>query len=251
MIYLQTERGPEDDLRTRVESLWTTFLLEHKLDLSACALRIGKLEDENWATAWRHFFHPLKIGQRLWISPSWEPASPAEGELALEIDPGLAFGTGGHESTSLLLESLDELAGKSPLPEPILDVGTGSGILGIAACKLGVGLVEGFDNDPMAVEVASENRRRNAIPSESFHITRRGIDSFITPRPLVMANIISSILISLSTDLVRLTAAGGRLWLSGILFEEREELREHFEGLGLTFESDRRDGEWICLHFRK
>lgn len=250
-FYLSRECPEADTMTDRVRLVWADARERHGLRADAHPLSITPLENDGWETRWRDFFHPTRVGKRLWISPTWEPATPGPGEITLEIDPGMAFGTGAHETTAMLLAALDDLAMHKQLPMRMLDVGTGSGILAIAAYKLGVSLVDAIDNDPIAVEVARENLRLNHVLEDACTPSLTPLEDLQSPYPLVLANIISSVLLELAPHLIRLTEPDGRLWLSGILREEAQDVIDGFVRAGIGY-TDRVDsGEWTMLKFRR
>ncbi len=210
------------------------------------------VREEDWAEAWKAHWKPARFGRRLVVVPSWEGYEPGPDEVAVRLDPGMAFGTGSHASTALCLEILDELSrpGKPGAERPgpaVLDVGTGSGILAIAAALLGAERVVAIDIDPVAVRVAGENARANGVAERV--LIRRG-EASCEPSgayDLVLANIVADVLAGIAPDLARVLAPGGTLVLSGIIAPERERVEAAFrrEGLGATGARER-DG-WVAL----
>jgi len=206
------------------------------------------IEDQDWANTWKEYFKPFVIVPGLVIKPTWENYKAAEAEQVIEMDPGMAFGTGHHATTALSLEliksSLFETSGKS-----VLDVGTGTGILGMAATLFGAERVLGIDNDPEAVDAALENVRRNRMEDKmSVSLTPVGEiqDSFT----LVVANIIHDVLVDLADDLIRLTGESGNLILSGILTgEQSDNITKHFASRGLFLTKHLQKKEWSALLF--
>ena len=209
-----------------------------------------RIEGEEWLDSWKKYFHPFSPSARLWITPTWEEVRPPkEGVETIRIDPGRAFGTGGHETTKLVLSLIDDLLVRDPAPS-MLDVGCGSGILSIAALLLGVGEVLAMDIDPNAVEVAGENAALNGVDGRLslYSGDLRGIDG---KWPLVVANILYQIIMGLAPTLAEKTAPGGTLIISGLLSIEGEAALEIFGGLGFTL-TERRDlGEWCALVLKK
>ncbi|OLU12971.1 ribosomal protein L11 methyltransferase [Pseudomonas sp. PA1(2017)] len=182
--------------------------------------QIERIEDQDWERSWMDGFAPMRFGQRLWIVPSWHEA-PQPDAVNLLLDPGLAFGTGTHPTTSLCLQWLDAqpLEGCS-----VLDFGCGSGILAIAALLLGAPRAAGTDIDPQALEASRDNAQRNGIADERFPVYLPA-DLPQEPADVVVANILAGPLVSLAPQITSLVKPGGRLALSGILAEQADEVR--------------------------
>ncbi|WP_027909691.1 50S ribosomal protein L11 methyltransferase [Pseudomonas sp. URMO17WK12:I4] len=182
--------------------------------------QIEHIEDQDWERSWMDGFAPMRFGQRLWIVPSWHEA-PQPDAVNLLLDPGLAFGTGTHPTTSLCLQWLDAqpLEGCS-----VLDFGCGSGILAIAALLLGAPRAVGTDIDPQALEASRDNAQRNGIADERFPVYLPA-DLPQEPADVVVANILAGPLVSLAPQITSLVKHGGRLALSGILAEQADEVR--------------------------
>ena len=193
--------------------------LERSLSLRTPA-RVETLPDQDWERAWMSAFRPMRFGDKLWICPSWEPV-PDPRAVNLLLDPGLAFGTGTHPTTALCLEWLDA---HPPQGAEVIDYGCGSGILGLAALKLGARHAWAVDIDPQALTATRDNAARNAIPAGA-------LDAIFTQdlpplaADLIMANILAGPLLELAPRLCRLLKPGGRLVLSGILAEQVEAVR--------------------------
>lgn len=209
---------------------------------------LAEVPDEDWGEGWKKDLRPLDVG-RVRVRPSWidEPAPP--GAVEVVLDPGMAFGTGSHATTSLCLAALSDVLGARP-GASVLDVGTGSGLLAIAAEKLGAGRVAANDNDPVAVEVARENAARNGARVD---LTLEPVDRIPGTFDVVVANILANVLVELAPVLAAKVAPGGVLLLSGILGPQEEEVRRaHLaEGLVPAPGGDRRQGEWSLLALRR
>ena len=206
--------------------------------------RVEILEDKDWEREWMQHYRPLQFGKRLWICPSWlQPPDPDAVNLLL--DPGLAFGTGTHPTTALCLEALERM---SPGGCSVVDYGCGSGILGIAALKLGAAGVLAVDNDPQALAATRDNAVRNAIPADRLSVAAPGTVA-TTPAgntDLVIANILAGPLIELSVTLAGLLRPGGTLLLSGLMRGQADSLRAHYAPhLPLHIEGEREG--WVCL----
>jgi ribosomal protein L11 methyltransferase len=181
--------------------------------------QVGWVQEEDWANAWKAYFKPTKVGERLVIIPSWEPYELAEGELPLHLDPGMAFGTGTHPTTALCLRQLEGLVKEGAR---VLDVGTGSGILAIAAARLGAAEVHAIDIDGVAVQVARENAAKNGVAISVAQGELAAVEG--GNYDLVIANIIASIIIEILPEAVPRLKDGGHLLCSGIIAEKKEQV---------------------------
>lgn len=188
--------------------------------------QIERIEDQDWERSWMDNFQPMRFGQRLWIVPSWHEA-PEPAAVNLLLDPGLAFGTGTHPTTSLCLQWLD---GQALDGCSLLDFGCGSGILAIAALLLGAGRAVGTDIDPQALEASRDNASRNGIAAERLPLYLPG-DMPAATYDVVVANILAGPLVQLAPTISAHVRPGGRLALSGILAEQAEEVRAAYADL--------------------
>jgi ribosomal protein L11 methyltransferase len=197
----------------------------------------------DWAESWKDFFHTKRMSPRLTIKPSWETYEPEDDdECVIELDPGMSFGTGHHGTTQACLQYIDELAAKCP-GSSFLDAGCGSGILSIAAARLGLHPVVAIDNDPAALLVAGENIGHNDCEITMLEV---GVDTYEPQQPhgIVVANILADVLTAVAPRLVTYVAAGGHLILSGILTEQFEGVVTAYAGVGWR-EFDRKTiDEW-------
>lgn len=215
------------------------------------AATVTTVKDEDWSSSWKAHFKPLRVGRRLLIEPTWEQAARQADDLVLRIDPGMAFGTGGHETTRLCLELLERIMDDMPLlvSPSVLDLGTGSGILAMAAVKLGAGTVCAVDIDPQAVEVARENLALNDL-SDQVECGTAPLESLQGPYDIILANILAEELVRMAPQLAARLSPDGRLVLSGILAEKEEFVRNGFAGHGLTYVETLRSGDWVALLYR-
>ncbi|KAF1705750.1 50S ribosomal protein L11 methyltransferase [Pseudoxanthomonas suwonensis] len=216
------------------------------LDWSSASFRT--VEDQDWERVWLDQFQPMRFGERTWIVP-WNHELPAEADVAdaavVRLDPGLAFGSGTHPTTALCLRWLDGLAGSGLLQGArVLDFGCGSGILALAALKLGAAQAVGVDNDPQAVQASLDNALRNEVDGRlAVYLPD---DEPVATYPVVVANILASALDALAEVLAARVAPGGRIALSGILQGQEDELLERyaawFEELQVAV-----DGDWVRI----
>ncbi|MDX1616285.1 MAG: 50S ribosomal protein L11 methyltransferase [Candidatus Promineifilaceae bacterium] len=210
------------------------------------------LEETDWATAWRQHYRPFQIGRRLWIQPSWQAAdSVAADDVVLTLDPGMAFGTGTHPSTRMCLQVLEAVLGQGA---KVLDVGTGSGILAVAAAGLGASSVVAFDVDWQAAISATSNAQLNGVASRvhAFH----GELAAVAPRPVwdfVLVNILAPVIIQLleNQQLLDYLAPAGRLILSGIIAEQSTAVEDALVRHGGRVIERLSEDDWICLHATK
>lgn len=205
-----------------------------------------ELTEEDWAEAWKKSYSVQHIGQRFVVAPSWESYAPQGDELILRLDPGMAFGTGLHPTTRLCLHALEtERLDKGC----VLDVGTGSGILAIAAAKLGARQVIGIDLDPIAVKVARENVQTNGV-ADRVQIAEGTLGTIeIAPHSMdcIVVNILADVIMKLAGDLATYLARGGTLIASGIIEEYANAVTEALASAGLRVRERRQDQDWVAL----
>ncbi len=211
-------------------------------------LRTRLVHEADWASAWKAHFPVLRVGRRLVIRPTWRRHRRRPGDVVLALDPGMAFGTGLHPTTRLCLRALEDLADAAVLrPRArVLDLGSGSGILSIAAAKLGAASVLALDVDPIAVEATAANARRNRLAAR-IEARRGSLPSGAAPFDLVLANLVASILVELAPSLAAELAPEGRLVASGIVDERAAEVEAAFVAAGLAVVERLKDGDWIAF----
>ena len=215
---------------------------------------VAKLEtvgvnEEDWANSWKAYYKPIKIGERLVIVPAWEKYEEQEGELVVRMDPGMAFGTGTHETTRLVIRMLEKYTRQGCR---MLDVGTGSGILAICASRLGAGECKAYDIDPMAVRVANENIKDSGLSNitcEVSDLLRQADRS--RPYDLICANIVADIIIRMTPDVAPFMHEDSVLLASGIISERAEDVVECFEQNGFEIVERLTDNGWCGLAVKK
>jgi len=211
----------------------------------------AEITDSGWAEKWKEHFKAQKVGQRLVIKPSWEEYPAEENDVVLTVDPGQAFGTGTHETTRMCLRFIESaFTSDASSPRSALDIGTGTGILGIAAAMLGAKRVLGIDTDPVAVEVAGKNAELNGV-SDVFCVDGTILEEINEEFDLVLGNLISEILVDLAESIAARCAPGGRLILSGIIKEKSGWVVEEVSRHQMKLVTETIDGEWAALLFRK
>jgi ribosomal protein L11 methyltransferase len=199
---------------------------------------------DDWADRWQDFHKPLLVGGRLWLRPSWE--QPREGAVDLVVDPGRAFGTGAHPTTRLCLELLLELEGAGEAGGPLTDLGTGSGVLAIAAAKLGWSPVRGYDHEPAAIGAATANATANAVAAKFELANLR--EQLPDLAPTVAANLTAPVLKAVAAQL---TSGSQALVCSGLLPNELDEIAAAFAHAGLAEADRREEGDWAALLLRR
>jgi ribosomal protein L11 methyltransferase len=218
----------------------TVARLQGALGLPGAAFGWEELADRAWEREWLRDFHALRFGERLWVCPSHEQVD-APGAVVLKLDPGLAFGTGTHPSTALCLEWLD---GHAPLGQRVIDFGSGSGVLGIAAALLGARVVEAFDIDPQALLATAENAAANGVDGA---LRARGAATALMPDcDLLLANILAGTLVELAADFALRVCPGGQVVLAGILAEQAAGVAEAYQPWFDVRPAGSRDG-WVAL----
>ncbi len=213
-------------------------------------LSAAEITDFGWAEKWKENFKPSRIGKRITVKPSWEPYSPSPEEVVVTIDPGQAFGTGTHETTQMCLQFLEEAFDGTPTPLRVLDVGTGTGILGIAAALLGAPLTLGIDVDPTGVEVAGENARVNGV-EDRFHAATTPLSCVEGRYDLILANVLAEILSDLKQEIADRLEPGGKLILSGIISEKGDWVAKEYEAAGFRLAGRKEEGQWTALLLRR
>ena len=223
--------------------------------LGSLDITVSESDDKDWENNWKQYFHPLSIGEKFLICPSWEKV-PGEGRTVIEIDPACSFGTGRHETTALCLEELEkqDIAGKD-----VLDMGCGSGILGIAALKLGAKHVDAVDIDMVATRIAGENAEKNGIPEGLMDIYCGNIltdgtlcESLVqNSYSLILANIVADIISDMLPFFARCLDAQGHMICSGIISPHRDFVVDALGKAGFVIESIREKNEWVAIVCRK
>ena len=257
LVSVFVEQGKFSPAATREE---IAAGLDH---IARCGLPVGtgeitfaKVKREDWAESWKRHFHPLVIGPELLVKPSWSQQRAAKKQAVVILDPGLSFGTGQHPTTSFCLAEIVRfrktfVGGKKTTPS-FLDLGTGSGILAIAAAKLGFAPIRALDFDPESVRVAAANARKNRVEAR-IQLARGDVTKLplraARQYDLVCANLISNLLISEKEQIVKRVKRTGTLVLAGILTVEFGEVRAAFEQMGLQLAAHRVENEWCSGAF--
>lgn len=215
-------------------------------------VRSREVSEDEWANSWKEFYYPMRFGPRLVVKPSWREFTPRASDLVMHLDPGMAFGTGLHQTTAMCLELLDSVVQPGDL---VLDQGTGSGILAIGAALLGAAQVAAIDLSEVAVQSSQENVERNGlsehivvrqgttVPSATAILARQAGERY----DLVIANIIASVIAAMAEDFVAVLKANGYLLASGIIRDKEAEVVAALTRVGFQIERREQRDEWIAL----
>ena len=213
------------------------------IDVGEGKVEFEKMYEEDWANNWKKYYKPSKVGEKIVVKPIWEEYEANDEELVVELDPGMAFGTGEHETTRMCIQALEKYVQKD---STVFDVGCGSGILAIAAAKLGAKLAVGVDLDPVAVESAKENVGFNNI--DNIEILHGNLIEVIDGKAdIVVANIIAEIICILTEDVSRVIKPNGYFITSGIIHDRVEMVTNKLEECGFEVVKVNKDGEWNCI----
>lgn len=216
--------------------------VEYTMELLGCL-------EEDWAESWKKYYHPIKVG-KIVVVPAWEEYTPAADEIIVTMDPGMAFGTGTHETTRLVISMLEKYVREG---DRMLDVGTGSGILAICARKLGASACKAYDIDPTAVKVARENIEASGVTDVTCDVSDllRGVDLTGGKYNIVAANIVADIIIRMMPDIAKYMAEGATLIASGIICPRREEVEKCMAENGFEVFDELVENDWCALAVRK
>lgn len=232
------------EVRSQLERLFALY------EMQPGEISTSLIDDQDWSTSWQQFFNTFEIAPGLVIKPSWEEYTPEPGQQVLEMDPGMAFGTGQHASTKLALQLLAQTMKTSAPTKRILDVGTGTGILAMAGALFGAEAIIAIDNDPEAVEVAEENIRHNNLDTV-ISVSDTPFEAITERYEIICANIIHNVLVEMAPDMVRCSAPGGAVIVAGILAGNQEEsIIARYAQDDFSLADARYEQEWVALLFR-
>lgn len=226
------------------------FINEKIVELREMGINVGKgkvehikVFEEDWANNWKKYYKPTKIGEKIIVKPTWEEYTPCNDEIVVELDPGMAFGTGTHETTRMCVEALEKYVQEDSV---VFDIGTGSGILALVASKLNAKHVVGVDLDPVAVDSAKENIEYNNVNNIEV-IYGNLVDVVEGKADLVVANILAEVVCILTDDVKKVLKQGGLYITSGIIHDRRDMVIEKLEKEGFEVLEANKDGEWNCI----
>ena len=242
--YFKSDASAPETLHLVEQKLGEIARMDMGFDMGSLELDTQGVREQDWAENWKKYYKPFRAGEHLVIKPSWEAYEPKEGDLVLELDPGMAFGTGTHETTFMCMEQLEKYI--TPGCRAI-DVGCGSGILGLAAAKLGASDVLAIDLDELAVKVAAENTEKNGLSD----IVRVAHGDLLEKRDekadVIVANIIADVICYLCGPVKKHLLEGGTFICSGIIKEREDDVQHALAAAGYTVCNRLAKGEWVCL----
>ena len=228
-------------IRNRLEWLTKQDL---GIDIGIAELKLSNVREEDWANNWKKYFKPKKIGKHLVVKPSWEEYNPSEGEVILELDPGMAYGTGTHETTILCVRALE--AWITP-DKTLLDVGTGTGILAITGILLGAKSTLAIDLDLDAVRIANENASRNKVTEKIDVVHGDLMDKVQGKFEVVVVNIIADVIIEITKGIREYLTDDGIFIASGIILDRIDDVEKAIKRAGLTIIEIKTMGEWAVV----
>ncbi|MCA0986099.1 50S ribosomal protein L11 methyltransferase [Guptibacillus algicola] len=224
-------------------------LLVHNIDLGHNTVQISEVNEEEWATAWKKYYKPVKISEKITITPTWEDYTPVNtDEIIIELDPGMAFGTGTHPTTVMCVQALERIIEPG---QKVIDVGTGSGVLSIAAASLGADTVEALDLDEIAVKSAYLNAKLNKIHNKIDVRQNNLLENVEGTYDVVVANLLSEIIVRFTDDVARVLKPGGAFITSGIITAKKQEVKQSIVDQGLIIEETLQMEDWVAFIARK
>ncbi|BBD89883.1 50S ribosomal protein L11 methyltransferase [Staphylococcus caprae] len=232
----------DDTLRTNIKN---AVLNLPELDKNIVTFSEKEIAEVDWANEWKNYFHPFKASERFTIVPSWETyEKESNNELCIELDPGMAFGTGDHPTTSMCLKAIEKYVKPT---DSVIDVGTGSGILSIASHLIGVKRIKALDIDEMAVNVAKENFKKNHCENAIEAVPGNLLQDEDKKFNIVIANILAHIIEEMIEDAYNTLVEEGYFITSGIIEEKYEEIESQMKRVGFNIISVEHDNGWVCI----
>jgi ribosomal protein L11 methyltransferase len=233
-----------DDITEAVKNLSV-----YQIDTGNLRVSVSEVHEEDWATAWKQYYNPVKISEKFTIVPTWEEYEPfSTDELIIELDPGMAFGTGTHPTTVMCLQALERFV----KPEDhVVDVGTGSGVLAIGSALLGAKRVTALDLDEVAVSAARQNVALNQVENVISVSKNNLIDGLDDKADVVVANILAEVIISFTKDVESIMRPGGTFIASGIIGQKKEDVKQAMADAGLIIEETVVMEDWVCIAAKK
>ncbi|MDE3839666.1 50S ribosomal protein L11 methyltransferase [Bacillus methanolicus] len=224
-------------------------LILYNIDIGLNKITISEINEEEWATAWKKYYNPVKISEKFTIVPTWENYTPVHSdELIIELDPGMAFGTGTHPTTVMCIQALERTVKTG---DRVIDVGTGSGVLGIAAALLGAEHVQALDLDDVAVSAARLNVKLNKVQHIVSVFQNNLLDGIEDPADVVVANILAEVILRFTNDAARIVKKGGYFITSGIIQQKKQDVKDAIIESGFEIEETIQMEDWVAIIARK
>jgi len=224
-------------------------LIIYNIDIGMNKVSISEVNEEEWATAWKKYYNPVKISEKFTIVPTWEDYTPVNtDELIIELDPGMAFGTGTHPTTVMCIQALERTVQPG---DRVVDVGTGSGVLSIAAAKLGASKVEAMDLDDVAVQVAKLNIKLNKVQEVATVSQNNLLDGVAEGADIVVANILAEVILRFADDAGKIVKNGGYFITSGIIQQKKEVVKDAMINAGFEIEEIIAMEDWVAIIGKK
>lgn len=226
-----------------------TELSTFRIDIGKNKVTVSEVDEKDWANAWKKYYHPVKVSNTITVVPTWEQYEPAnESEKIIELDPGMAFGTGTHPTTVLSIQALEKVIKDG---DEVIDVGTGSGILSIAAAKLGAKQIHAYDLDTVAISAAEQNVKLNRVESRISIQQNNLLENVRETADIVVANILADIIIRLADQATRAVKPNGYFVTSGIIQEKQQDVERALAKAGFLVEEVLQMEDWVTLIARK
>ena len=230
-----------------IEEIKSTInnLIVYNIDIGRNDVSVSEVHEEEWATAWKKYYHPVKISKRFTVVPTWEEYTPVNSdELIIELDPGMAFGTGTHPTTVMSIQALERTVKKG---DSVIDVGTGSGVLSIAAAMLGAEKVKALDLDEVAVESAKMNIKLNKVHTFVNVSQNNLLEGISDEVDVVVANILAEVILRFTDDVAKTVKPGGYFIAAGIIQQKKDQVKESIETAGFDIEETLRMEDWVAF----
>lgn len=247
-VYVACNEQGAETLASIKQGLARLKALDIEREWGRLEYSLSGAREEDWANEWKNYYHPTKIGESLVVCPSWEDYTPKNGEVVIRLDPGMAFGTGTHESTRLCVQLMEKHLAPNM---KVLDVGCGSGILGISAVLLGARSADGLDIDEVAVRVANENAGLNGVAKQCRFVLDTLGNRINGSYGIVFANIVADVIVEYVHHLISNMSDYGTLIISGIIDSRENDTVAALTGAGLQIDSRETDGGWVALACKK
>jgi len=219
-------------------------LMLYDIDYSPGTISITQVNEEDWASSWKKYYKPVAITEHITITPTWENYEKKDNEIVIELDPGMAFGTGTHPTTKLCIVELEKYISNNDI---VYDVGCGSGVLSVVAAKLGASEVYSFDLDTVAINTTIINSKINKVDEKIVPKINNLLDGITKPADIIVANILAEVIVRLAKSIIPLLNKQGVFIASGIIVQKEQEVKAALEEAGLKIVDSNYDGDWVSI----